>query len=343
MKQIKRRYYIITAVICLIVAVALWGYYYLFSVFSKTGTVSYINIDADDTADSVCQKLTDVASPHALNAFRMLASYYDYDQHIRTGHYALSPASTTLETFRQLRNGLQEPIKLTVPEVRTLDRMAAVLAPHLMIDSTAIANALQDTLLCQRLGYDSCTVVALFIPNTYEVYWNISAEALLERMKKENDAFWNAQGRKEKADALGLTPIEVATLASIVDEETAANAEKPTIAGLYLNRLRQGMLLQADPTVKFALGDFTLRRILNRHLEVDNPYNTYRYAGLPPGPIRVPSVVGIDAVLNYQQHDYLYMCAKEDFSGTHNFARTLQEHQRNATRYAAALNQRGIK
>jgi len=221
--------------------------------------------------------------------------------------------------------------------------MAALLAPHLMIDSVAIANALKDTVLCHQLGYDTATVVALFVPNTYEVYWNISAEALLQRMKKENDAFWNAQGRKEKAAALGLTPVEVATLASIVDEETAANAEKPTIAGLYLNRLRQGMLLQADPTVKFALGDFTLRRILNRHLEVDNPYNTYLYPGLPPGPIRVPSVVGIDAVLNHQQHDYLYMCAKEDFSGTHNFAHTLQEHLRNAARYAAALNQRGIK
>ena len=141
---------------------------------------------------------------------------------------------------------------------------------------------------------------------------------------------------------MGLTPNEVATLASIIDEETANNGEKPMVAGMYLNRLKKGMLLQADPTVKFALGDFTLRRILNKHLEVDNPYNTYKYPGLPPGPIRVPSVQGLEAVLNPAQSNYLYMCAKEDFSGTHNFACTLAEHLQNARRYQQALNQRGI-
>ena len=174
------------------------------------------------------------------------------------------------------------------------------------------------------------------------MYWNVSLDGLMQRMKREHDAYWNAD-RKQKAAAQGLTPNEVATLASIIDEETANNAEKPMIAGMYLNRLKRGMLLQADPTVKYALKDFTLQRILNRHLEVESPYNTYKYAGLMPGPIRVPSVQAIEAVLNPAQHDYLYMCAKEDFSGTHNFARTLSEHMQNARRYQQALNKLGIK
>lgn len=342
MKRIKRRYYIIAVVICLMAAAGVWAYYYFFSTFSKSSEVAYVYIDSNDNADSVYNKLGTIAQPHSLSAFRMLAGHYDYGQHLRTGRYAISPTSNTIDVFRQLRNGQQEPIMLTVPEVRTLDRMAATLGQRLMEDSTAIANALNDSVLLSQLGYNTRTIPELFIPNTYEVYWNISVESLLQRLKREHDAFWN-DSRRQKAEALHLTPVEVATLASIVDEETANNAEKPLIAGLYLNRLERGMLLQADPTVKFALGDFTLRRILNRHLEVDNPYNTYKYAGLPPGPIRVPSVVGIDAVLNYTRHDYLYMCAKEDFSGTHNFARTLQEHQQNAARYARALNERGIR
>ena len=161
-------------------------------------------------------------------------------------------------------------------------------------------------------------------------------------MTFEHDAFWSEE-RLGKAQAAGLTPDEVATLASIVDEETANDAEKPMVAGMYINRLRTGMPLQADPTIKFALHDFSLRRIYHGHLETDSPYNTYRNTGLPPGPIRIPSISGIDAVLDYVRHDYLYMCAKEDFSGTHNFARTYREHLANAAKYTKALNQRGIR
>ena len=184
--------------------------------------------------------------------------------------------------------------------------------------------------------------MALFIPDTYEVYWNISIDKLMEKMVKGNQHFWNQQ-RTQKAKAMGLSPVEVATLASILDEETANNAEKPMIAGMYYNRLKAGMPLQADPTVKFALKDFALRRIYNKLLQTDSPYNTYKNTGLPPGPIKIASIAGIDAVLNHVRHDYLYMCAKEDFSGTHNFAKTYQEHLNNAGRYTKALNQRGIK
>jgi UPF0755 protein len=198
-----------------------------------------------------------------------------------------------------------------------------------MMDSAEIAPLLADTMM------------SLFIPDTYEVYWNISAPDLLRRMEREHDRFWNAE-RRAKAEALQMTTEEVATLASIVAEETNDNAEKPTVAGLYINRLRRGMPLQADPTVKFALQNFGLRRVLNEHLMVDSPYNTYRYGGLPPGPIRIATPVDIDAVLNYRRHNYIYMCAKEDFSGSHNFATNLADHNRNARRYQQALNARRI-
>ena len=184
--------------------------------------------------------------------------------------------------------------------------------------------------------------MALFIPDTYEVYWNISLDKLMKKMEKANNNFWNEE-RTTKANAMGLTKDEVATLASIVDEETANNSEKPMIAGMYFNRLKKGMPLQADPTIKFALKDFALRRIYHKLLTVDSPYNTYKNQGLPPGPIKIASVAGIDAVLNYVHHDYLYMCAKEDFSGTHNFAVTYSEHLQNAAKYTKALNNRGIK
>lgn len=182
----------------------------------------------------------------------------------------------------------------------------------------------------------------MFIPNTYEVYWDMNVEKLLKRMDKEHKAFWN-QSRLAKAEEIGLSPLEVSILASIVEEETAVNDEKPTVAGLYINRLKRGIPLQADPTVKFAVGDFTLKRILHKHLETDSPYNTYKVAGLPPGPIRMPSIIGLNSVLNYQKHDYIYMCAKEDFSGRHNFATNLAQHNANARRYQNALNRRGIK
>jgi len=341
MKRIKKKYYLMAIGGC-VLAIVFVFYHFIMTTFSSRDTTQYIYIDRDDTVDSVYAKLDTIASKHAMTGFRTLARYKDYAKNIRTGRYAIDTQKSTLNIFRQLRNGQQEPIMLAVPEVRTTDRMATVLGKRLMIDSTDIASAMHDPALQEQLGVDSTSLPCLFVPNTYEVFWNISARDLLLRMQKEREAFWNKE-RQQKAKAINLTPNEVCTLASIIDEETANNGEKPMIAGMYLNRLKKGMLLQADPTVKFALGDFTLRRILNKHLTVDSPYNTYKYAGLPPGPIRVPSVKAIDAVLNPVQHNYLYMCAKEDFSGTHNFATTLQEHMQNARRYQQALNQRGIK
>jgi UPF0755 protein len=191
--------------------------------------------------------------------------------------------------------------------------------------------------MIKELGFTPPTFPVMFVPNTYEMYWTTTPANFTKRMKIEYDKFWNEE-RKTKADRIGLTPIEVSILASIVQEETAKNDEKPLVAGLYINRLKRGMPLQADPTIKYAVNDFTLRRVLNTHLEMDSPYNTYKFAGLPPGPINFPEITSIDAVLNFKKHNFIYMCAKSDFSGYHNFAQTLAQHNRNADAYRAALD-----
>ncbi len=303
---------------------------------------AYINIDDNDTMDSVLTKYAEVSGGRHVTVFKWTAFVLGYDKKIRTGHYEISSHEGLLSLVRKLRSGMQTPIKLTVPSVRTVERLAAELGERLMIDSTAIVTMLKDSLTCAGYGLDTANIIGIFIPNTYELYWNIPVKKFLDRMKKESDTFWTEQ-RLSKAENAGMTPQEVITLASIIDEETANNGEKPMIAGMYLNRLKSGMPLQADPTVKFALRQFGLKRIYNNLLNTDSPYNTYRNVGLPPGPIRVASVAGIDAVLNYVKHEYMYMCAKEDFSGTHNFARTYSEHLQNARKYSNALNERGIR
>lgn len=272
--------------------------------------------------------------------FRALSKFFHFRQ--KSGKYVVLPGEDIVTIFRTLRNGRQEPVRLVLPGVRTMPDMARFLARNLMMDSAQVAQAFADTAFLKPYGYTPETLPALFIPNTYEVYWDVTLPDFMQRMQREYDKFWNAE-RLGLCDSVGLTPVEVATLAGIVDEETANNAEKPAVAGMYLNRLRIKMPLQADPTVKFAVGDFTLRRILKAHTEVDSPYNTYKYKGLPPGPIRVASIAGIDAVLHHDRHNYLYMCAKEDFSGTHNFASTFAEHLRNARKYQRALNERDIR
>ena len=327
------------AVVLLIVV---FTYCYLFSDLSKSTQTEYVYIDSDDTQDSVFSKIQPIANAIPMSGFATLVRHSGYADNIRTGRYAIHPGEGALKVFRHLKNGLQSPVNLTIPEVRTIDRLAGVLSRKLMLDSAEVANHLGDSTYCARWGYDTATVAALFVPNTYDIYWNVSLDRFMERMEKEYNKFWNSD-RRGKAEAMGMTPVEVATMASIIDEETANNAEKPMIAGMYYNRLKADMPLQADPTIKFALKDFALRRIYNKLLHIDSPYNTYRNEGLPPGPIKIASIAGIDAVLNHVQHDYLYMCAKEDFSGTHNFARTYQEHLQNAARYTKALNERGIK
>lgn len=337
----KKNYYLMVIAVCLAGLIGTLVYYFVGS-FSQSDKTEYVYIDDNDDMDSLSEKFESFASGRAILTFKVLARHSGYADHLRTGRYAIQPGENTVTVFRHLKNGFQEPVMLTIPESRTMDRLAVSLSKKLMLDSTMVAILLRDPSYCAKQGYDTATIACLFVPNTYEVYWNTSLDNLLARMKKEHDHFWNAD-RLAKAQAIGLTSNEVCTLASIIDEETANNAEKPMIAGMYLNRLKTGMPLQADPTIKFALKDFALKRIYHNMLTIDSPYNTYQNMGLPPGPIKIASVKGIDAVLNRVDHNYLYMCAKEDFSGTHNFAATYQEHLRNATKYARALNERGIK
>lgn len=324
----------------IVVLLGLWTYLAFFHATFGIGNTVYLYIDADDTPDSVRVKIKNTARPGISAGFPVLSALSGYT--VKSGCYAVEPEDNMFSVFRRLKQGRQTPVRLTIPNVRTMDRLAGTLGKKLMMDSAVVAQHFADSAFCRQYGYDTATMACLFIPNTYEVYWNTSLEDFMKRMQKENTAFWNKE-RLRLAEAAGLTPNEVVTLASIVDEETANNAEKPMVAGMYINRLRTGMPLQADPTVKFALHDFSLRRIYHNHLNVESPYNTYRNTGLPPGPIRIPSIAGIDAVLNHAKHDYLYMCAKEDFSGTHNFARTYREHLANAAKYSKALNRRGIK
>lgn len=337
----RSRGIILKSIIIAICVVAIGIYYMFFTGMSRSGEETYLYIDSDDNVDSVYQKLSPITTKHSLRAFKQLARYKSYGDHIKTGRYQIG-SHGALQTFRYVRNGIQAPVNVTINSVRTTERLAKDISKKLMMSRDELYKALNDSATCAEYGYTPKTIIAMFIPNTYDFYWNISVKTLLERMKRENEKFWTFE-RLEKAKNADLSPIEVVTLASIVDEETANVDEMPMIAGMYINRLRIDMPLQADPTVKFANGDFEARRIYNSMLRVDNPYNTYKYKGLPPGPIRLPSLQAVDAVLNFVHHDYLYMCAKEDFSGTHNFAKTYSEHQQNAAKYAKALNERGIK
>jgi UPF0755 protein len=301
----------------------------------------YIYDNNKDFTDLI-QQLRDSVGCGDIGSFEILASLRGYKDNIKSGRYAVEPEMSNYELLNRLRSGQQAPIKLTFINLRLLPDLTDRIAEQLMLTSNDLLKCLSNSNLCDSLGFNTATIATMFIPNTYEVYWNTSAEKLILRMKREYDTFWNDERRK-KAAAMRLSPIEVSILASIIEEETAAQDEYATIAGLYIHRLHKGMLLQACPTVKFAVGDFTIRRILNKHLEVDSPYNTYLHAGLPPGPIRIPSPKTIDAVLNYEHHNYLYMCAKEDFSGRHSFAVTSAEHYRNAKKIHNALDINGIR
>ena len=253
------------------------------------------------------------------------------------GCYAINSNMNYLQLIQRIKRGEQVPVRLIINYMRLPEQFASKISQQLMMDSAEIMNFITDEVKMAELGYEPKHLFALVIRNTYEVWWTISIEKLMQRLKKENDIFWNTNDRKEKAERIGLTIPEVITLASIVEEETNYQPEKSRVAGLYLNRLQKGIRLQSDPTVKYALKDFTLNRILFEHLKVDDPYNTYKYAGLPPGPIRLPSIATIDAVLNAEKHKYIYMCAHPDFNGTHNFAVTLAEHNNNAAKYHVAL------
>lgn len=259
----------------------------------------------------------------------------------RCGAYKIDEGTTAWQAARMIKTRTQSPVKVTFNNVRTLDQLAERIGSRMLISPEELRDTLLAPASLHKYGCDTATIVTLFLPDTYELYWTSDASSIIASMAKYHDRFWNEE-RRAKAAALGLTPAEVATVASIVEEETNDKQERPIVARLYLNRIHKGMKLQADPTVKFAIGDFAIRRITADMLAYDSPYNTYLYAGLPPGPIRIPDKATLEAVLNAPEYPYLYMCAREDFSGKHNFTDSYSVHIANARRYQQALNQRGI-
>ncbi len=290
------------------------------------------------------QTLLDSLMPHLKHraAFRYYADHLNLSETFKPGHYLFQPKMDVIEMVRTLKLGKQTPVQLTMNNVRITAQLAGKLAGQIDADSVEIYRTLTDKAVAERVGFDSLTLFSMFLPDTYEVYWTTTPEALVDRMKREYDRFWTEE-RDAKRRRSGLSRLEVMTLASIVYEETRQTDEMPRVAGVYINRLRKGMPLQADPTVKYAMQDFELRRILHKHLKYKSPYNTYINKGLPPSPICMPGKNAIEAVLNFEKHEYLFFCARPTFDGYHNFARTFAEHKRNAKAYAAELNRRKIK
>lgn len=326
----------------ILVAAAFTAYFYIIFTTPVSDRDDYrIYIRPSDTQESILASITYSDSEAKTKGLIYLLNHREYDKNIRTGCYTVRRGATPKQVADMLTGGTQTPVMLTINSTRTVGQMIRNITNQIMIDSATVAQRLSDVHLLDSLGYSPATVFCMVIPDTYEVYWNISADALIKRLIKERDRFWN-DSRLSKANAIGLSELEVMTLASIVEEETAKPDELPVVAGLYMNRLKKKMFLQADPTIIFALGGERPKRVLKEHLEIKSPYNTYKNVGLPPAPIRFVNKRSIDAVLNYSKHNYLYMCAKEDFSGYHNFATTLSQHNANARRYQRALSKAGI-
>lgn len=301
-----------------------------------------IYVETGTGYDGLMERLTGEGYITDRSRFDLFSRILKTGGQVRPGHYRLRKGMGYPELVRMFQRGFQAPVKVTYNNIRLLPQLAGRVSRQLEADSLEFLQVMTADTTATHYGFGSDEFLAMFIPDTYEMYWTSSPQTFLDRMKREYDNFWTGE-RDRKRKALGLSRSEVITLASIVFEETKKPDEMPRVAGVYINRLRIGMPLQADPTVKFAVGDFTLRRILTRHTWIDHPYNTYYYPGLPPGPICMPSVTAIDAVLDYEHHDYLYFCARADFSGYHSFVRTLAEHNRNRDLWVAALNRAGIR
>jgi UPF0755 protein len=344
MKKIKRYIFLTLAVLAIIsvfVFVKMYKAIIFPNVLTPNGEKISLYIYSDDDFDDIKQKLYSDSIIINHKSFEWLAKKLDYPKYIKSGHYVISNNMNNNRLLNLLRSGSQTPVKFTFNNIRTIEQFAGRVAEQLEMDSVSLLKAVKENATLKEMGFDEESAAALFIPNTYELYWNIDADDFVEKMVGEYNRFWNEE-RRNKAKSLNMTPIEVSILASIVDKETAKVSEMPRIAGVYINRLKKNWLLQADPTLIFALGDFEIKRVLDAHKEIKSPYNTYKHIGLPPGPICIPSIAAIDAVLNAENHKYFYFCAKDDLSGYHVFARNMSEHNRNAEKYRKALNKMKI-
>lgn len=324
--------------------IGFFGYRFYGYIFNPNIAISEDKVDIHIPSDGNLASLMDSLTVRNIildtTSFLWVADKMKFTK-IKPGKYTVKNNWSNKDIISVLRSGRQSAVKLTFNNVRNIEELAGAIAPYIEADSLECLDYFTSPEVLEKTGLDRENIITLFIPNTYQIFWNQSPEKLVKRFIKEHEIFWNKE-RLEKADALNLTKEEVYTLASIVQKESNHNSEKPTIAGVYLNRIERGILLQADPTVVFAVGDFTIRRVLNRHLEYDSPYNTYIYEGLPPGPIFMPDISSIDAVLNRKEHSYLYFCASTENNGKHAFAKTLTQHNANANKYRKWLNEQRI-
>lgn len=325
-------------------AAAAYLYFRVVSPVMVEGEAVELRIPTGSSYDDVKDLLKAAGILEDEATFTLLAKRMNYVRDpMRPGRYVLPSGATMVEVIRLLRNGPQTPVNVVLASEREPINVAAKVAQYLEPDSTALAQLFQDQQYLDSIGYSQETLMSLFIPNTYEFFWNTSPRGFIDRMLREHDKFWNQNNRREKAEALGYSPAEIYTLASIIEKETLRADEKKRMAGVYHNRLQQGMLLQADPTAVFATREFNTTRVLNRHIQFDSPYNTYMYPGLPPGPIFMSSISSIDAALAPEQHEYIFFCARGDGSGYHNFAETIGGHGRNKQIYVENLKRRGLR
>ncbi|NGM62999.1 endolytic transglycosylase MltG [Sphingobacterium sp. SGG-5] len=341
-RSIKKWVGIVILLILLIGGFIGFKLYQTFVGSSVTDEEEYLYVHTGDSYTEVLARITEQKIVKHPDLFDYAARRMGYTDRVKPGRYKLTPGMNNRRLIGNLRGGYQDAVRFRFANIRLKENFAGLLGKSFEADSATFSALLNDETLAKKYGFTEENFYTMFIPNTYHIYWNTSAEKIIARFYDEYQKFWTPE-RLEKARKLNLKPVEVSILASIVRGEALHNDEMAAIAGLYLNRLKKGMLLQADPTVIFAHQDFEIRRVLNRHLILDSPYNTYRYRGLPPGPINMPPIVAIDAVLNPALHDYIYMCAREDFSGYHAFAKTVAEHQVNARKFQKALDERGIK
>lgn len=334
---------IAVAIACLLAGVLVIAAYLLMGPNTKPfGDKKYFYVHTGSNYQDVLQALKDQEIISSPATFNIVAKRLDYPARVKAGRYEIKKGMSNLDIVRILRSGRQAPVRLVINKLRTKEDFIHLVSRNMEADSATMEAIMEDGVYLRQFGLDTNTVMCVVVPNTYEFYWNTSAGKVFEKLENAYEAFWTNE-RKAKATALGLSRTEVITLASIVEEETNRHDEKPSMASVYLNRLRTGMRLGADPTVKFAMKNFGLKRIWGSYLEFDSPYNTYRYSGLPPGPICTPSSKSIDAVLTPADTKYLYFCARPDNSGYHDFASTYKEHMENARNYQKWLNARNIK
>ncbi len=323
-------------------AICVFGFYLVFG--PNTGSFTkdeYLYIRTGTTYEQVVETLENSGFIKDMQGFKLVAKALKLPENIHAGRYRIKKRMSSFKIVRMLRSGTQDPVKLVINKLRTKSDFVRLVSTNIEADSVELMRLLNDEDYLEEFGVDTSTAMAMIIPDTYEFFWNTTADKALRKIQKNHVRFWNDE-RKGKAAVKGLTPVQAVILASIVDEETNMSADKPKIASVYLNRIKVGMALQADPTVKFAIGNFAIKRVTSAMLQINSPYNTYMYGGLPPGPICTPSPGSVNAVLDAPRTTYLYFCAKADFSGYSAFASTYEQQINNANAYRRALDARGI-